>query len=261
MDYTYLEIRKTEKIATVVISRPDSLNALNTKILDELEIAFCELDDNSSVKVIVLTGSGEKSFVAGADIKEMAEMTPFEAEKFSRKGQHLVEIMKNLSKPVIAAVNGYALGGGFELALACDMIFASRNAKFGFPEVTLGIIPGFGGTQNLRRIAGEKIALEMILTGKVIDADSAFELGVVNKTFENIQELVSNVNSLAEKIALMSFYSIKNAREAVINGKDMSYANSLRYESSLFGNLFSTEDQKEGMNAFMQKRKPVFKNR
>lgn len=261
MDYKFLEIKKTENTATIVVSRPESLNALNLRVLDELECTFYEFNSDASVKVVIITGAGEKAFVAGADIKEMADMTAFEAEIFSRKGHNLLNVIRNFNKPVIAAVNGYALGGGFELALACDMIFASKNAKFGFPEVTLGIMPGFGGTQNLRNLLGEKVALEMILTAKTIDADTGFSLGIVNKVFENTQELLENVRLTAKKIASMPFYSIKNARGAVIKGKDMSFENSLHYESSLFGNLFATEDQKEGMKAFIEKRKPIFKNK
>lgn len=261
MDYNFLEIKRSENFATVVVNRPGSLNALNSDLLDELKSALSELNNDASVKVVILTGAGEKAFVAGADIKEMSEMTPFEAEDFSSKGHNLLRMIKNFNKPIIAAVNGYALGGGFELALACDMIFASKNARFGFPEVTLGIMPGFGGTQNLRNILGEKVALEMILTAKIVDADTGFIIGIVNHVFENTQELLENVRLIAEKIASMPFYSIKNARDAVVNGKDMSFENSLKYESSLFGELFSTEDQKEGMKAFMEKRKPNFKNR
>lgn len=261
MDYNFLEIKSSESVATVVVNRPGSLNALNSNLLEELKSAFNDLSSDASVRVVILTGAGEKAFVAGADIKEMAEMTPFEAEDFSRKGHNLLGIMRNFNKPIIGAVNGYALGGGFELALACDMIFASKNAKFGFPEVTLGIMPGFGGTQNLRNLVGEKVALEMILTAKTIDADTGFSLGIVNNVFENIQELLENVRLVAEKIASMPFHSIKSGRYAVINGKDMSFENSLKYESSLFGNLFATEDQKEGMKAFMEKRRPNFKNR
>jgi enoyl-CoA hydratase len=259
MHYDFLKLETDKNILTLTISRPNALNALNGKVLDELECALYEASINKEIKVIIVTGDGEKAFVAGADIKEMLNLSVQEAVNFSRKGHDILKLIRKMSQPVIAAVNGYALGGGFEMALACDIIYASQNAKFGFPEVTLGIIPGFGGTQNLSRITGEKIASELIFTGNMITAEKAKQLNIINEVFSSKDELLENAIKTAEKIASNSSIAISSAKDAILNGINMPLEDSYRYESTLFGNLFATEDQKEGMTAFTEKRKANFK--
>ncbi|BAI81290.1 3-hydroxybutyryl-CoA dehydratase [Deferribacter desulfuricans SSM1] len=261
MEYNNLKVEIKDSVALLTVSRPKVLNALNSEVLKELECAFYELENNSDVKVVVVTGDCEKAFVAGADIKEMANMNAIEAESFAKKGHALIRFVRNMSKPVIAAVNGYALGGGFELALACDIIYASKNAKFGFPEVTLGIMPGFGGTQNLVRVCGEKIANELIFTGKMIDAQKAKEIGAVVEVFEDKEMLINSVMETANKIASNGPIGVAYAKKAILTGVNLPLSEALDLEASLFGILFSTEDQKEGMKAFVEKRKAEFKGK
>lgn len=259
MQYDYLKTETKENILTLTISRTDALNALNGKVLNELECALYEANLNKEIKVVIITGEGDKAFVAGADIKEMLNLSVQEALEFSRKGHDILKLIRKMPQPVIAAVNGYALGGGFEMALACDIIYASKNAKFGFPEVTLGIIPGFGGTQNLSRITGEKIANELIFTGNMITAEKAKQLNIINDVFESKTELLENAFKIAQKISSNSSVAVSATKDAVLNGKNMPLEDSYRYESTLFGNLFATYDQKEGMSAFTEKRKANFK--
>ena len=247
-------------IAHVTINRPDSLNALNSRLLGELECTLYELELESKVQVVVLTGAGEKAFVAGADIKEMAALTSHEAHQFALRGQRVLLLIEKMTKPVIAAVNGYALGGGLELALACDFIYASENARFGFPEVTLGVIPGFGGTQNLARLIGPNRAKELVLSGKMIQAQKALAWGIVNDVCAQA-ELADKVSALAKDIVKNGRLAVGYAKNAIVNGLNMSKEDGFRYESSLFGVLFATEDQKEGMGAFVEKRKAEFKGK
>jgi enoyl-CoA hydratase len=248
----------TAGVALVRINRPESLNVLNSEVIEVLGKTLQELDADQAVRVVVITGAGEKAFVAGGDIKEMSDMNPMQARAFARKGQLLVEAIAAMHKPVIAAVNGYALGGGLELALACDFIYASEKAKLGLPEVTLGVIPGFGGTQNLPRLIGPNKARELIFSGKTLTAQQAKEWGIVNEVFQ-AEELQGKVMEIAQAIAHNGSLAVSAAREAVANGLNMSKEDSLRYESSLFAALFSTGDQKEGMQAFVAKRKAEFK--
>jgi enoyl-CoA hydratase len=259
MEYKFLKLSESNKALTITINRPEALNALNKEVLKELECALYEIYLNDDIRAVVVTGEGEKSFVAGADIKEMQNMNTCEAINFAKKGHDILKLIRKMPQPVIGAVNGYALGGGFEMALACDIIFASSNAKFGFPEVTLGIMPGFGGTQNLSRIVGEKIAAELIYTGKMITAERAKELGIVSDVFENKNILLENVYKTCDQIVSNSKLGIKFAKEAILNGINMPINEAYNYESSLFGGLFSTDDQKEGMKAFVEKRKAQFK--
>ncbi|MBJ6802582.1 enoyl-CoA hydratase/isomerase family protein [Geomonas propionica] len=249
-----------EGIATVTVNRPASLNALNSQVLGELECTLYKLEQDAAVRVVILTGAGEKAFVAGADIKEMADMTSFEGHRFALQGQRVMLFMEKMSKPVIAAVNGYALGGGLELALACDVIYASDNAKLGFPEVTLGIIPGFGGTQNLSRLIGPNRAKELIYSGRMINAQKALAWGVVNEVVAQA-ELAAKALELAREIANNGSLGVGYAKNAIVNGLNMTKEDGFRYESSLFGVLFATEDQKEGMGAFVEKRKAQFKGK
>lgn len=257
MEYQNLIVENTDGVALLTINRPAAMNSLNSSVLSDLLEAFAALDRDDAVKAIVLTGSGEKAFVAGADIAEMAGMNVQQAVEFSRKGQRLVTMIGQSAKPVIAAVNGFALGGGLEMALACDFIYASEKAKLGFPEVTLGIMPGFGGTQKLGRIIGRSRANELVFTGKVLVAADAREWGIVNAVVPG-EELLGAVMETARKIAGNGLLGVAYAKDAIRSGLDMGEADGMNYESLLFGALFATADQKEGMRAFIDKRKAVF---
>jgi len=247
-------------VATLTINSPKTLNALNSLVLGELECALYELDLDQEVKVVVLTGAGEKAFVAGADIKEMSQMNAFEGHQFGLKGQRVMMLIEKMKKPVIAAVNGYALGGGLELALACDFIYASQKAKLGFPEVTLGIMPGFGGTQNLARRISPARAKELIYTGKMLDADKACAWGIVNEVFAP-EELLTKALETAAAIAAVGTLGVGYAKDAITSGLNMGKEDGFKYEAALFGVLFATEDQAEGMGAFVEKRKALFKGK
>jgi enoyl-CoA hydratase len=257
MEFKNLLIETSDDIGTLTINRPQVLNALNSEVVRELECALYELDLNASVKAVVLTGAGEKAFVAGADIKEMAEISAFEAHDFARRGQRLMLLINKMLKPVIAAVNGYALGGGLELALACDFIYASEKAKFGFPEVGLGVIPGFGGTQNLVRLIGPNKANELVFSGRIISAAKALSWGIVNELFP-AEELLQKACETAREIAAKGSLGVASAKDAIVNGVNMSKEDGFRYEASLFGVLFATDDQREGMGAFLEKRSAQF---
>ncbi len=254
-----LEVK--DGVGVLTINRPDKLNALDLETINELGETIESIESNNSVRCVILTGAGSKAFVAGADIAFMTNMNSVDAYEFSRRGQKVIQAMADSSKVYIAAVNGYALGGGFELALGCDFIYASSNAKFGFPEVTLGILPGFGGTQNLSRITGKNIARELIFTGKMIDAAYAKEIGVVNYVAENQEELMNYSKETAKKILSNGPVGISLAKKAINNGFNLPEDEAYKYESTLFGMVFATEDAKEGLKAFVEKRKPEFKNR
>lgn len=257
MEFQYLLVQSAEGVATVTINSPKTLNALNSTILAELELAFQALDADPEVRVVMLTGAGDKAFVAGADIKEMSAMDPYRAHRFAVRGQRVMMAIEKMQKPVIAAVNGFALGGGLELALACDFIYCSASAKFGFPEVSLGIMPGFGGTQALARCIGPARAKELVFSGSVIGADKALAWGIVNEVVA-AEELVPRVRKTAAAIAGVGPLGVASAKDAIGNGLNMGKEDGFRYEASLFGILFATEDQKEGMGAFIGKRKAVF---
>ena len=257
MKYDSLLLETTDGVAKLTVNRPQSLNALNGALLSELECAFYELERDAGARVIVVTGAGEKAFVAGADIKEMANLSAIEGHEFALKGQRVMLAIEKMKKPVIAAVNGFALGGGLELALACDFIYASEGAKLGFPEVTLGIMPGFGGTQNLSRLIGPNRASEMIFSGKMITAQKAAAWGVVNEVF-TAQELLPKALETAAAIAGTGMIGVGYAKDAIANGLSMGKQDGFRYEASLFGVLFATADQREGMAAFVEKRKAKF---
>lgn len=243
------------KTEIITIDRPESLNALNAQTLNELSEALDEAEHNPSIRVIIVTGSGEKSFVAGADIKEFADYDSAAATQMSRKGQATVfDRIERLSKPVIAAINGFALGGGLELALACHIRYASENARLGLPEVTLGLIPGYGGTQRLPKLVGKGLANEIILSAKMISADRAKEIGLVNEVFP-LSELMKKAKQLADLIAKNSPVAISEAIKAV-NASDAE--NGFEKEMIAFGQLFDTADQTEGVAAFLEKRTPNF---
>jgi len=253
-----LDIKNTT--AVVTLNRPDKLNALNKETLEELSNVFSELRSNEDVHVVVLTGSGDKAFVAGADIAELNKLNVISAKAFSEFGQEVFNKIENFDKPVIAAINGFALGGGCELALACHIRIANTKAKFGQPEVNLGIIPGYGGTQRLARIINSGRALEYILTGDMINSEEALRIGLVNKVYEP-EELLDRAVELAEKISSKGQQAIRFSLNAVRAANQLSLNDGLKYEASLFALCCGTEDFKEGTAAFLEKRKPEFKNR
>ena len=260
MEREFVLTRKDESILILTVNRPKALNALNVGVMREVVSVMEEVKRDETVEAVVVTGSGEKAFVAGADIKQMVSLTAKEGSDFAREGAGFVEAIDQVGKPVIAAVNGFALGGGFELALACDFIYAAENAKFGFPEVTLGVIPGFGGSQTLPRLIGTNRAKELILTGKMISAVEAENWGIANAVVPQ-EELMEKAIATAKQIAKNGGVAIGYALDAINHGFDLSLSDGLRLESGLFGNLFSTEDLKEGMTAFIEKRKANFKNK
>jgi enoyl-CoA hydratase len=244
-------------IALLTINRPDALNALNKAVITDLAQAVNEIEANQSVRCVIVTGSGAKAFVAGADIKEIDQLQEGDAYKFAISGQHLFSRIETLRVPVIAAVNGFALGGGLELAIACDFIIASDDAKFGLPECTLGIMPGYGGTVRLTRRIGSARAKEIAMTGGFYSAQEAVTLGFVNKVVP-AAELMTTVQRTAQAIAARAPKAIAAIKESVHQGYDMSLGEALKLEAKLFSQLFGTADQIEGTKAFIEKRKPVF---
>jgi len=260
MSYKNILFEIKGDIGIVTINRPDKLNALNGDTIDELENVFDSIKENPEIFVVIITGTGEKAFVAGADISELNKLDVLSAKEFSEKGNKVFRKIEDLRKPVIAAVNGFALGGGCELALACHIRTASDNAKFGQPEVNLGIIPGYGGTQRLARVINSARALEMILTGDMVSADEAYRIGMVNKIFPPT-ELLDKTLEIANKIASKGQQAIRFALKAVNATNNLSLVEGLSYEASLFALVCGTEDFKEGTTAFLEKRKPQFNNK
>ncbi|MEZ4525642.1 MAG: enoyl-CoA hydratase-related protein [Desulfobacterales bacterium] len=260
MAYENILFAAENGIATITFNRPKALNALNGALLDEFSRALDEIDANEDIRVLVLTGAGEKSFVAGADITELATFGPLQAKVFAKKGQAIISRLQELSIPVIAAVNGFALGGGSEMALACDFIYASENANFGLPEITLGIIPGFGGTQRLPRLVGANRAKEMIFTGKMIPAAEAAAIGMVNKVCP-AANLMEEVMKTAKAIAAKGRVSLRAAKQAVNSGLGADLATGLNIECDAFALCMASEDAKEGTSAFLEKRKAAFKGK
>lgn len=258
--YQYLKLERQDEIATLMVQRPEKLNALNAELIAELDRAFRHLAEDPEVRGIILTGAGEKAFVAGADIAELARMDPLSGIRTSRQGQDAFRFLERLSKPVIAAVNGFALGGGLELALACHLRLASENARFGLPEVKLGIIPGYGGTIRLPRLVGRGRALELMLTGEMIGAEEAYRIGLVNRVVPQA-ELLETAQALMKKIAANGPIAVALALESVDHGCDATLDDGLTLESNLFGILAATEDMKEGMQAFLEKRPARFQGR
>lgn len=260
MEFKNLLVKINGPVAVVTINRPEKLNALNSETLIELKKCFSELNSNDETAAVVLTGSGEKAFVAGADISELNKLDMITGKDFSEKGQDVFNYIENMKKPVIAAVNGLALGGGCEIALACHIRFASDNAKFGQPEVNLGIIPGFGGTQRLTRLINSGRALQYILTGDMIDAEEAYRIGLVNKICSK-EELLNKAVLIAQKIASKGRFAVRLAIEAVKKAEQVSLREGLNYEAGLFSICCGSEDFKEGTSAFLEKRKVEFKNK
>lgn len=259
MSFNNILVTKNDALAQITINRPKKLNALNKDTIIALSDAFTDLENDEAVKVIILVGSGEKAFVAGADISEFANFSIEEGGVLARKGQEMLfDLVENLSKPVIAAVNGFALGGGLELAMACHFRIASENAKMGLPEVSLGVIPGYGGTQRLAQLVGKGKAMELVMTASMISADEALTLGLVNYVTPQ-EELVPLANKLASKIMRNSLVAISGAIKA-INANYKEGVNGFDVEIDEFGNCFGTGDFKEGTTAFLEKRKPNFPN-
>jgi len=247
-------------IGLLTINRPKALNALNAELMQELDNLLDEIAKDESVKVVIVTGSGDKAFVAGADITHMQPMSAVEGRNWGKWGQAVMNKLENLPQTVIAAVNGFALGGGNELAMACDIRIASEKAKFGQPEVTLGIPPGFGGTQRLSRLVGKGRAKELLFTGDMIDAQEAYRIGLVNKVVPH-EELMDAAKAMAQKIMSRAPIAVRICKAAVNEGMDMDLDSGIAYEAEVFGLCFATADQKEGMTAFMEKRKPLFTNK
>lgn len=260
MSYQNLLFEIKNSVGIVTVNRPDKLNALNHQTLKELNELFSEIKINEEVSVVILTGAGEKAFVAGADISELNKLDILSGKEFSESGQEIFNLIENLDKPVIAAVNGYALGGGCELALACHLRLASEKAKFGQPEVNLGVIPGYGGTQRLARLINSGRALEYILTGDMIDVNEAYRIGLVNKVYSP-EELMPKAIEMAEKIVSKGQVAVKMSVRAVVSCDELSQKEGQKLEASLFAVCCGSEDFKEGTAAFLEKRKPEFKNK
>jgi enoyl-CoA hydratase len=259
-DYQNLKFAVEDRIATVSVNRPDKLNALNEQTIRDLGAAVEEFSTRDDVGGVILTGVGDRAFVAGADIAELAKMGPVDGVEVSRLGQRVFRAIELSRKPVIAAVNGFALGGGCELALACHLRVASENAKFGLPEVKLGIIPGYGGTLRLPRIVGRGRALEMMLTAEMVDALEAYRIGLVNRVVPQA-ELLDTARSMMNGILRNGPVALGLAIECATRGMEMSVDDGLALESNLFGLLAATDDMREGMSAFLEKRKAEFTGR
>jgi enoyl-CoA hydratase len=257
MEYSTLLYSVDNGIAVITIDRPKALNALNGAVMTDLSDLLPKIAVDSAIKVVIITGSGEKSFVAGADITEMQKMSAIEGRIWGKLGQEVFDKVEKLPQPVIAAVNGFALGGGCELSMACDIRIAAENALFGQPEVGLGITPGFGGTQRLSRLVGKGIAKELIFTASNIDAQEAYRIGLVNKVVP-LAELMATAQKMAKKIMSKGSIAVQLSKAAINEGMNVDLDSGVAYEAEVFGLCFATEDQTEGMTAFVEKRKPAF---
>ncbi len=260
MNFENLLFEKKNSIAYVTINRPKVLNALSSATIEELRAAFHDIKRDDNVRVVILTGTGEKSFVAGADIGELAKQDAVDGKEYTHRGQSVLNLIENLGKPVIACINGFALGGGCELAMACTMRLASENARLGQPEVKLGIIPGLGGSQRLPRLVGKGIANQILLTGEMISAQEALRIGLVNEVVA-AAELIPRAEAIAQKIIANAPLAVQYALEAVNKGMETSLAEGLYLEAVLFGVCCATEDKKEGTAAFLEKRAAAFKGK
>jgi enoyl-CoA hydratase len=260
MTFTYIVLEKSEGIATVTLNRPEALNAFSREVVEEIMEALEDIRNDESVRVVVLTGSGEKAFSAGADIKAMVGMNALKARELSLMGERLCLALENLGKPVIAALNGYALGGGLEVAMSCDLRIASENARMGQTEVNIGLIPGWGGTQRLTRLIGKTKAKELVFTGRIIDAKTAEQLGIINMTAP-ADKFKETVRQFALEIASKAPIAVKVAKTLINKGEDIGLESALALEREGFGVVASTEDLKEGVSAFTEKRKANFKGK
>jgi enoyl-CoA hydratase len=260
MAFENLTLDRDGAVAVLTINRPQVLNALNTQTMDELRRAVLEVKHDDAVRVLIVTGAGEKSFVAGADINELAVQTPTQGKEHALRGQHVFDVIENLGKPVIAAINGFALGGGCELALACTLRIAADTARLGQPEINLGIIPGYAGSQRLSRLVGKGVALDLLLTGRHVKADEALQIGLVNRVV-SASELMNEARKLAGELAAKAPIAMRYIIEAVNRGLEISFDKGAFLEATLFGLVASTEDMREGTKAFLEKRKPLFKGK
>jgi enoyl-CoA hydratase len=260
MTYQNISIETRDAVATVTINRPDKLNALNDRTMEELDAAFAALGADPGVRGVILTGAGEKAFVAGADIAELSTQSPVDGKERSIRGQRVLDRIERLGKPVVAAVNGFALGGGCELALACHIRIASENARLGTPEVKLGIMCGYAGTQRLSRLVGKGRALELLLTGEMVDAQEALRIGLVNRVVAK-DKLLDEADALLRKMLANGPLSLRFTMEAVNAGLEMPFAEAQYLEATLFGLICSTDDMKEGTKAFLEKRPAKFQGK
>ncbi|MCX5800899.1 MAG: enoyl-CoA hydratase-related protein [Candidatus Eisenbacteria bacterium] len=260
MAYENILYEKKDRVGIVTLNRPKVLNALNVATMDELRRVVLEIKHDDSVGAVIFTGSGEKAFVAGADIKEFLGLSPEGARRFSLAGQHVFRLIEKLGKPSIAAINGFALGGGCELALACTVRVASENAKMGQPELNLGLIPGYGGTQRLARLVGRGIAMELVLSARFVDAQEALRIGLVNKITPP-EKLMESCEEMARGFVSKGALALRYAMEAIDEGLQVSLDEGAYIEANMFGLCFATEDMKEGVTAFLEKRQPNFKGK
>src|SRR5690348_12073597 len=260
MNFENILLEKKNAIAYVTVNRPKVLNALNMATMEELRAAFHDIKNDAAIRVVIFTGSGEKAFIAGADIGELAKQDAVTGKEYTHRGQNVLNLIENLGKPVIACINGFALGGGCEIAMACTMRLANENAKLGQPEVKLGIIPGYGGTQRLPRLVGRGIAMQMVLAGEMITAQEAHRIGLVNEVTAPV-DLIPRAEAIAQKIIANAPLAVQYSLEAINKGLEMSQAEGLYLEATLFGLACATEDKKEGTTAFLEKRPAQFKGR
>jgi enoyl-CoA hydratase len=258
MAFDNLLLDRNGAVAVITVNRPQVLNALNRQTLDELRRILLDLQRDDAIRALLLTGAGEKAFVAGADIRELAALSPVEGREHALRGQHVFELVENLGKPVIAAINGYALGGGCELAMACTLRIAADTARFGQPEIKLGILPGYAATQRLPRIVGKAKALELLLTGTTIDANEAARIGLVNRVVP-ASALMLEAGKLAAELAKQPTTAVRYILAAVQKGLQMAPADAGAFEATLFGLITATDDMREGTTAFIEKRQPEFK--
>jgi enoyl-CoA hydratase len=260
MNFENIIFEKKNAIAYITVNRPKVLNALNMATMEELRAAFHDIKNDVGVRVVILTGSGEKAFIAGADIGELAKHDAVSAKEYTHRGQSVLNLIENLGKPVIACINGFALGGGCEIAMACTMRLASENAKLGQPEVKLGIIPGYGGTQRLPRLVGKGVAMQLLLTGEMVSAQEAHRIGLVNEVVA-AADLIPRAEAIAQKIVANGPLAVQYTMEAVNKGMETPLAEGLYLEATLFGVACATEDKKEGTAAFLEKRQAQFKGK
>jgi len=260
MTFENILLEKKNAISYVTVNRPQVLNALNMATMEELRTAFTDIKNDPAIRVAILTGSGEKAFIAGADISELAKHHAVSGKEYTHRGQSVLDLIENLGKPVIACINGFALGGGCEIAMACTMRLASQNAKLGQPEVKLGIIPGYGGTQRLPRLVGKGMAMHLVLTGEMISAEEAHRIGLVNEVTAPA-DLIPRAEAIAQKIIANAPLAIQYAMEAVNRGFELTLPDALYLEATLFAVCCATEDKKEGTAAFLEKRAAQFKGR
>ena len=260
MNFENIAVEKRNSIAYITVNRPKVLNALNMATMEELRAAFHDIKHDENMRVVIFTGAGEKAFIAGADISELAKNDAVTGKEYTHRGQNVLNLIENLGKPVIACINGFALGGGCEIAMACTIRLASENAKLGQPEVKLGIIPGYGGTQGLPRLVGKGIAMQMVLAGEMLTAQEAHRIGLVNEVVP-AAELIPRAEAIAAKIIANAPLAVQYAMEAVNKGMEMNLAEGLYLEATLFGVCCATEDKTEGTTAFLQKRQAQFKGK